>query len=62
MTTIRDLYRWAVKNSVEDLPVGLQYQDEWGTYSDDTFRDIGADYEISASIEESGVDKYVLLA
>ncbi len=62
MTTIRDLYRWAVKNSVEDLPVGLQYQDEGGTYSGDTFSDMGADYEISASIEESGVDKYVLLA
>lgn len=62
MTTIRDLYRWAVKNSVEDLPVGLQYQDEGGTYSGDTFSDMSADYEISASIEESGVDKYVLLA
>ena len=62
MTTIRDLYRWAVKNSVEDLPVGLQYQDGGGTYSGDTFSDMGADYEISASIEESGVDKYVLLA
>ena len=62
MTTIRDLYRWAVKNSVEDLPVGLQYQDGGGTYSGDTFSDMGADYEISASIEESSEDKYVLLA
>ena len=61
MTTIRDLYRWAVKNSVEDLPVGLQYQDGGGPYSGDTFSYMGADYEISASIEESGVDKYVLL-
>ena len=62
MTTIRDLYRWAVKNSVEDLPVGLQYQDGGGAYSGDTFSDMGADYEISASIEESSEDKYVLLA
>ena len=56
------MYRWAVKNSVEDLPVGLQYQDGGGTYSGDTFSDMGADYEISASIEESSEDKYVLLA
>lgn len=62
MTTIRDLYRWAVKNNVEDLPVGLQFQDGGGTYSGDTFSDMGADYEISASIEKSGEDKYVLLA
>ena len=61
MTTIRDLYRWAVKNSVEDLPVGLQYQDGGGAYSGDTFSDMGTDYEISASIEKSGEDKYVLL-
>ena len=62
MTTIKDLYEWAVKRHVENLPVGLQYQDDGGAYSDDTFSDMGADYEISASIEESGVDKYVLLA
>lgn len=62
MTTIKDLYEWAVKRHVENLPVGLQYQDEGGVYSGDTFSDMGADYEISASIEESGVDKYVLLA
>lgn len=62
MTTIKDLYEWAVKRHVENLPVGLQYQDEGGAYSGDTFSDMGTDYEISASIEESGVDKYVLLA
>lgn len=62
MTTIKDLYEWAVKRHVENLPVGLQYQDEGGTYSGDTFSDMGTDYEISAAIEESGVDKYVLLA
>ena len=62
MTTIKDLYEWAVKRHVENLPVSLQYQDEGGAYSGDTFSDMGTDYEISASIEESGVDKYVLLA
>ena len=62
MTTIKDLYEWAVKRHVENLPVGLQYQDEGGAYSGDTFSDMGTDYEISASIEESGVDKYVNLA
>lgn len=62
MTTIKDLYEWAVKRHVENLPVGLQFQDDGGAYSGDTFSDMGADYEISASIEESGVDKYVLLA
>ncbi len=62
MTTIKDLYEWAVKRHVENLPVGLQYQDDGGAYSGDTFSDMGTDYEISASIEESGVDKYVLLA
>ena len=62
MTTIKDLYEWAVKRHVEDLPVGLQYQDVWGTCGGDTFSDMGADYEISTSIEESSEDKYVLLA
>ena len=61
MTTIKDLYEWAVKRHAEDLPVGLQYQDGGGAYSGDTFSDMGADYEISASIEKSGEDKYVLL-
>ena len=62
MTTIKDLYEWAVKRHVENLPVGLQYQDDGGVYSGDTFSDMGTDYEILASIEESDVDKYVLLA
>ena len=61
MTTIKDLYEWAVKNNAENLPVGLQFQDEGGTYSGDTFTDFAPDYEVSASIEESGDDKYILL-
>ena len=62
MTTIKELYEWAVENHVEDLPMGLQFQDGGGTYSGDTFTDFAPDYEVSASIEESGDDKYVLLA
>ena len=62
MTTIKELYEWAVKNSVENLPVGIQFQDGGGSYSGDTFTDFAPDYEVSASIEESGDDKYVLLA
>ena len=67
MTTIRDLYEWAVKNHVENLPVGLQYQDMGGPYDGDTFSDMGLEYDIFHSIEEvslsTGSDKtkYVLL-
>ena len=52
MTTIKELYEWAVKHNVENLPVGLQFQDTEFT----------PDYEVSASIEKSGDDEYVLLA
>ena len=62
MTTIKELYEWAVKNSVENLPVGIQFQDGGGSYSGDTFTEFTPDYEVSASIEESEDDKYVLLA
>ena len=62
MTTIKDLYEWAVKNNVETLPIGLQFQDGGGSYPGDTFTDFAPDYEVSASIEKSGDDKYVLLA
>ena len=62
MTTIRDLYEWAVKNNAENLPVGIQFQDGGGTYSGDTFTEFAPDYEVFASVEESGADKYVLLA
>ena len=67
MTTIKDLYEWAVKNHVEDLPVGLQYQDMGGPYDGDTFSDMGPEYDIFHCIEEvslpTGTDKtkYVLL-
>lgn len=64
MTTIKDLYEWAVKNNAESLPVGIQFQDEGGTYSSDTFTSYSQspNYEVFASVERSGADKYVLLA
>lgn len=62
MTTIKDLYEWAVKHNAENLPVGLQFQDGGGSYSGDTFTEFAPDYEVFAAIAESGTDKYVLLA
>ena len=62
MTTIKELYEWAVKNSVENLPVDIQFQDGGGSYSGDTFTEFAPEYEVSASIEKSGDDEYVLLA
>ena len=65
MTTIKELYEWAVKNNAESLPIGLQFQDGGGIYSGDTFTEFisdYSDYEVSAFIKESGDDKYVLLA
>lgn len=31
-TTIQELYEWAVKNDALNLPLGIEYQDEGGTY------------------------------
>ena len=64
MATIKELYEWAVKNNAESLPVGIQFQDEGGTYSGDTFTSYSQspNYEVFASVEKSGDDKYVLLA
>ena len=41
MTTIRDLYEWAVEDGVEDLPIGLNFLDEDGYYSSNTFTRFG---------------------
>lgn len=62
MTTIKDLYEWAVERNAENLPIGLQFQDGGGSYSGDTFSTFAPDCEVFASIEKSGADKYVLLA
>ena len=40
MTTIKDLYEWAIEDGVEDLPIGLNFLDEDGYYSSNTFTDI----------------------
>ena len=37
MTTIRDLYEWAIEDGVADLPIGLKFQDGDEFYSDNTF-------------------------
>ena len=61
MTTIKEIYEWAVKHKAENLPVGIKFQDEGGTYPGDTFSAFAPDFAVSASIEESGVDTYLLL-
>ena len=62
MTTIKELYEWAISREVEDLPVGLQFQDEGGGYPGDTFSAFKPDCDISMHIKKSGTDRYVLLA
>lgn len=32
MTTIKELYEWAKDNNYENLPIGLQFQDDGGEY------------------------------
>ena len=63
MTTIKEIYEWAVKHKVENLPVGLQFQDGGGIYSGNTFASYShlPNYEVFASVERSGDDRYVLL-
>ena len=60
MTTIRDLYEWAIEDGVEDLPVGLNFLDEDGYYSSNTFTKL-PDYMISAYVKEYLGQKYILL-
>ena len=60
MTTIRDLYEWAIEDGVEDLPIGLKFQDEDEAYSDNTFTEF-PDYRVSASVKEYSGKKYILL-
>ena len=62
MTTIKDLYAWAVSREVENLPVGLKFQDEGGTYPGDTFSAFKPDCDISMYVKRSDADRYVLLA
>lgn len=70
MTTIMDLYNWAIENDALDLPIGLQYQDEGGYYNGNTYlhsidqinrgNDMYND-DLSVSIESEEGKKYILL-
>ncbi len=60
MTTIRDLYEWAIEDGVEDLPIGLQFQDEDNSYCGNTFTEF-PDYCISAFVKEYFGERYILL-
>ena len=60
MTTIRDLYEWAIEDGVADLPIDLNFLDEDGYYSSNTFTKL-PDYRISAFVEEYREEKYILL-
>ena len=60
MTTIRDLYEWAIEDSVEDLPIGLRFQDEDEAFSGNTFTKF-PDYRVSAFVKEYFGKKYILL-
>ena len=60
MTTIRDLYEWAIEDDVVDLPIGLKFQDGDEFYSDNTFTKL-PDYCISAFVKEYFGQRYILL-
>ena len=60
MTTIRDLYKWAIEDGVADLPIGLNFLDEEGYYSSNTFTKL-PDYCTSAFVKEYFGQKYILL-
>ena len=61
MTTIKELYRWAVKHKAENLPISL-YSAEDISFGD-TFSYRGPDYGVDASIKSVAVSgtKYVRL-
>lgn len=60
MTTIEDLYKWAVENGCEKLPVGVQYQDGGGCYSGDTWYDCREEVRSTIKVYDGGKE-YVLL-
>ena len=60
MTTIRDLYEWAIEDGVADLPIGLNFLDEDGYYSNNTFTNL-PNYYISTFIKKYFTQKYILL-
>ena len=60
MTTIRDLYEWAIEDGVADLPIGLNFLDEDGYYSSNTFTKLPY-YCISSFVKDYFGQKYILL-
>ena len=60
MTTIRNLYEWAIEDGVVDLPIGLKFQDEEESFCGNTFTKF-PDYRISAVVKEYSGMKYILL-
>lgn len=58
--SIHELYEWAKLNGVEHLPLGLQFQDDGGSYPGDTFSAMPG-YPITAQVEKHRGKKYVLL-
>ena len=60
MTTIKDIYEWAVSREVENLPIGLQFQDEEESFCGNTFTKF-PDYRISAFVKEYLGERYILL-
>ena len=60
MTIIRNLYEWAIEDGVEDLPIGLNFLDEDGYYSSNTFTKL-PDYCISVFVKEYLGQRYILL-
>ena len=58
--SIHELYEWAKFNGVEHLPIGLQFQDEGGSYPGDTFSSMSG-YPITAQVGKHRNKKYVLL-
>lgn len=60
MTTIEDLYKWAVEHGYENLPVGLQYQDDDCSYTGDTWYNYREDVVSIVKIYDGGKN-YVLL-
>lgn len=68
MTTVRELYEWAVENHVEDLPIGLLYQDDdkelgGDTFVDEDMRDLGIDVcNRRGALPRRGGAEYILLS
>lgn len=60
--TIEKLYEWARENNLENLRIALQYQDEGGTYWDDTISDSNRNGEITifAKTKDNG-EQYIVL-